>query len=144
MTERKVKSLLLDSWKLFESLFRKKSETEDELSLLSETCNTINIHFSYYLGKICDPKLLSEGFLVIEEGAESGRLIFSLNDFLPGKIYISEKGTKLFRNSDDELVVGEVIRVPISTITTSTDEDDLMMFSKPITPPSSRYLIFRS
>ena len=55
---------------------------------------------------LCNPQNLSDGYMVETEIGKRGRMIFSLPEFVIGEVCFSEKGTKLIRLSNDELLLG--------------------------------------
>eukprot|EP01117_Protostelium_nocturnum_P012454 TRINITY_DN4596_c0_g1_i1.p1 TRINITY_DN4596_c0_g1~~TRINITY_DN4596_c0_g1_i1.p1 ORF type:complete len:760 (+),score=272.86 TRINITY_DN4596_c0_g1_i1:94-2373(+) len=103
MAEKK-KSLLLDSWKVFEALFQKKTNqtVENNLSLLIEAWILSDTH-----------KLMTEGYVVLEGNKEGGKIIFQLDDFQVNTAYVSEKGHRILRTSESELSVADNIRMSI-------------------------------
>jgi hypothetical protein len=52
-----------------------------------------------------------DGFLVIEEDTERGKLVFSMDEFTIGQTYISETGTKIVR-TETEIILSEKIMIP--------------------------------
>eukprot|EP01114_Cavostelium_apophysatum_P021014 TRINITY_DN7206_c0_g1_i1.p1 TRINITY_DN7206_c0_g1~~TRINITY_DN7206_c0_g1_i1.p1 ORF type:complete len:739 (-),score=147.03 TRINITY_DN7206_c0_g1_i1:81-2297(-) len=119
MTDRKLKVLFHDSLKFFETLFKPETTKSSDLSLLLEAWILSN------------PKLLlANGFLVYEIEDKKGHLMFSVSDFIIGKTYLSEKGTKLIRTSPAEMLLDQKIKVFTCTMASMQDgtsgEDEIL------------------
>ncbi len=61
---------------------------------------------------VINPTLATEGFLVLEEDDKKGKLILSYEDFSIGKKFITERGTKVVRTSETEVLLADKIRIP--------------------------------
>ncbi|PRP86919.1 hypothetical protein PROFUN_03667 [Planoprotostelium fungivorum] len=94
---------LLDSWKVFEALFYRKSsqDAENNLALLLEAWTLSD-----------GGKLSQNGYIVLDTEKEGGKIIFHLDDFRIGYKYISEKGNTIERRGD-VLHISTVITIPI-------------------------------